>query len=790
MTSGNDGKVGSYKAPPAYEEGQNYADWKLDIELWQEFTTLEKKKQGTALLLELKPGKVKDAVRGLGKEVLTAEDGIAKIIVHLNKIYEEDPAQICYRAYSKFEKFCRPESMSLQSYISEFEKMLADLKRHSITLPPTVVAYRFLNSANLSSDKVNLALATVKELTYKEMSVTVGKIFSVQANSFANDDVTSPSVKIEPEECYYTNGFGYSSQKWDGYPRRKMKGQGSYHPYKPRNSYSGCYGCGDKDHVVRMCPKKKSEPNSSDPSFHMQYLAQDGAQQISKMEAEDCAGSGSTYFAFLVSECQAAGKVTEDCFVNDQPNLGSLVHETLACAVIDSGCTKTVVGRNWINYYKETLDEDQLRLMMIEKCATPFRFGDGLEVVSTEKIKIPGRIGKSNILVEANIVERDLPLLLSKASLKKAGAVLDFTSDTLQFNGECINLFETESKHYCIPLCDKKRLVIGPEHWKRPKLVLTITKETRFGKDPNEIKRKVEELHRKFSHPPSEKLKTALKTAGFERREYMEAIDEVTKNCPICSKYRPKIGCGKVSNKCAVIDFEQVPEYYHNGAKVMYKKKGSTKWSGPGVILGRDSTSHYIIKQGNQYYKCKTCHLTLVTKSRYPIADVQQSHYDKERVNDKSVAHEKVCSISPQKQRNYLETEVLSPKEEIIPECDDQAERITLNSRVGQSGLTIQLDNDDNIKCVDWQEHVAEWREDIAPEREEVLSPSVCMYEQEVSDVKQAELEKMNAIEEMEEVMYADQSTIGARWVAKKKADGTVKVTLIAMGYQENRLEK
>ena len=37
---------------------------------------------------------------------------------------------------------------------------------------------------------------------------------------------------------------------------------------------------------------------------------------------------------------------------------------------------------------------------------------------------------------------------------------------------------------------------------------------------------------------------------------------------------------------------------------------------------------------------------------------------------------------------------------------------------------------------------------------------------------------------------YADQSTIGARWVAKKKADGTVKVTLIAMGYQENRLEK
>ena len=48
----------NYKAPPAYCDGENYSGWKLDIDLWQEFTSLEKKKQGTAFLLELKPGKV------------------------------------------------------------------------------------------------------------------------------------------------------------------------------------------------------------------------------------------------------------------------------------------------------------------------------------------------------------------------------------------------------------------------------------------------------------------------------------------------------------------------------------------------------------------------------------------------------------------------------------------------------------------------------------------------------------------------------------------------------------
>ena len=140
----------NYKAPPAFEEGMDYNDWKLDLELWQEFTSLEKKKHGTALLLELKPGKVKDTVRSLGKAVLVAEDAISQITTQLDKIYKEDAAQISYRVYSKFERYSRLEQMTLQSYISEFEKLLADLKKQEIKLPPEVLAYRFLNSANLS----------------------------------------------------------------------------------------------------------------------------------------------------------------------------------------------------------------------------------------------------------------------------------------------------------------------------------------------------------------------------------------------------------------------------------------------------------------------------------------------------------------------------------------------------------------------------------------------------------------------------------------------------------------
>ena len=66
----NDTKMRGYKAPPVYKEGKSYADWRLDIDLWNEFTPLPEKRRATAFLLELGEGKVKSHVRALGKENL------------------------------------------------------------------------------------------------------------------------------------------------------------------------------------------------------------------------------------------------------------------------------------------------------------------------------------------------------------------------------------------------------------------------------------------------------------------------------------------------------------------------------------------------------------------------------------------------------------------------------------------------------------------------------------------------------------------------------------------------
>ena len=68
-------------------------------------------------------------------------------------------------------------------------------------------------------------------------------------------------------------------------------------------------------------------------------------------------------------------------------------------------------------------------------------------MTSSERIKIPGRIGNSNIIIVAKIVDCELPLLMSKPALKKGGpgAILDFLNDKMIYNDEAVELFETES---------------------------------------------------------------------------------------------------------------------------------------------------------------------------------------------------------------------------------------------------------------------------------------------------------------------------------------------------------
>ena len=69
---------------------------------------------------------------------------------------------------------------------------------------------------------------------------------------------------------------------------------------------------------------------------------------------------------------------------------------------------------------------------------------------SFKLVKIPAKLGMVNCYIEAEVVDCEIPLLLSKGSLKRAQTVLDLNNDKVTMFGKPIDVHFTSSGHYCV----------------------------------------------------------------------------------------------------------------------------------------------------------------------------------------------------------------------------------------------------------------------------------------------------------------------------------------------------
>ena len=118
---------------------------------------------------------------------------------------------------------------------------------------------------------------------------------------------------------------------------------------------------------------------------------------------------------------QILSYAVQECYVE------KLVGETLSCALLDSGCTKTVCGSFWLQCYKNSLDEKDQVNIVYEPSIRTFKFGDSKVIKSTHKADIPAYIGNRKVRIETEVVDKELPLLLSKEAMKEAG-MMEITS--------------------------------------------------------------------------------------------------------------------------------------------------------------------------------------------------------------------------------------------------------------------------------------------------------------------------------------------------------------------------
>ena len=355
----------SLKTPPPMRSGSSYDDWKKEIQVWKLLTDLEKEKQGPALLLSLS-GKARDAALELDIVDISTAIGLEIIIDRLDKLFLVDRDKLAFAAYEKFESYTRSSDLPIESYIADFDHLYNNVKKFGMTLPEGVLAFRLLKSANLTQDEEKLARATVARLTYNEMSISLKKIAGqigleqrkpnivVKEEAFA---CSSKGSENDEQEAFYNRwrGGGYRGRGYRGRNNRPQSaGKRKLNPLDKFGKVSRCSVCGSKFHWVAACPDKDKEEADEDVKITL--------------------------------------------MTGDAENAG--LEDTLGCAVLDSACTKTVCGSDWLKCYVTSLSEEDKSQIVETESTSTFRFGDGKRYCSLKRLKLPCRIFSRKCLLK------------------------------------------------------------------------------------------------------------------------------------------------------------------------------------------------------------------------------------------------------------------------------------------------------------------------------------------------------------------------------------------------------
>ena len=157
----------------------------------------------------------------------------------------------------------------------------------------------------------------------------------------------------------------------------------------------------------------------------------------------------------------------------------------------------------------------------------------------------------------------DLPCLLSKESMKKAGVNIDVVNDTAVFFGETIKLKENTVGHYIITL--------GDSNYGEEECAVMWSGED---KDPEQMMEDLVKMHRSLGHPSQKTFERMLKYDGSFNKNVHDVINKLYQNCRTCLKNKKAKSTPKVApslsttvNDTITLDLKLYPK---RGRHVLY----------------------------------------------------------------------------------------------------------------------------------------------------------------------------------------------------------------------------
>ena len=145
-------------------------------------------------------------------------------------------------------------------------------------------------------------------------------------------------------------------------------------------------------------------------------------------------------------------------------------------ALLDNCCSANVMGKKWGDTYINGLSEEERREVKEEVSIKSFKFGGEKAVQSLRRTEFPCVLFGDKTTIVTDVVDRDIPLLISMPEMKKRGFRINFNYDTSEVWDMKYELMTTNSGHFKIPLSRQEEVNLILEGMSYKDKVKVITK--------------------------------------------------------------------------------------------------------------------------------------------------------------------------------------------------------------------------------------------------------------------------------------------------------------------------
>ena len=487
--------------PPRWDEStKTFELWLREVKVWKAATdkvTGLSGVHGLQLALHLPEGseirtQVFDTIE---PEQMQGDEGFKTVISLLERHYAKDESTTAFQTWRDFKSLSRSSDQTVDQYIMIYEQYKTRMKRYKMDLSERIHGLNLLCSANLDDDALRICMREVDnekpETMFEDAKKSLKKYYGNSAISTAimSNSQAKPYIKEEDKTEYEsfvawrnTKKSFKSKERENAKAVINKKFQGKQNPIGSSGYPLQCRVCRSIAHFEKDCP-------------HV---------------------SGNTNQTF---QCDAS-----DVQVGDSLNY----------MVLDTGCPQNVTGLVWLNCFLDTLSDEEKACVQKFKSTNKFKFGGGRVLESLYKIVMPVNILGSNIILEFDVIDSDIPLLCGKNTMKEWNLVIDTRKETaeLQLNGhkKNVDLCTSKSGHWCFNLQPPSSLLCAANTF------FSVT-----DLDAEQKKKAAVQIHRQFCHPPFSFLSKVLRNLGEVDEEFMGFLKSHSEECHVCKRYKPTI---------------------------------------------------------------------------------------------------------------------------------------------------------------------------------------------------------------------------------------------------------